>query len=151
MSIPSRIAVDTPFWEYALQSARPCSRISFMTIPPFAVFADDQFLFPGLRVGDDLLHKPDIKLHMIQSFFQQDGPHLHEHFRADRLLVCPIFCFSQHLKGVHVRLPELVIQKALDAEALHSQGVQEILIPYSVLEPEQILISAQQSYRADKG
>lgn len=87
---------------------------------------------------------------MIQSFFQQDGPHLHEHFRADRLLVCPIFCLSQHLKGVHVRLPELVIQKALDAEALHSQGVQEILIPYSVLEPEQILISAQQSYRADK-
>ncbi len=109
-------------------------------VPPFVIFADNQLLFSCLRIGRDLRYKPDIKLNIVQSLFPQDLFHLPMPLALDHYSIRVLRCFRQHFKGIPVRLPELIVQQALDAEALHSQRMQELPVSGCVLKPQQIFI-----------
>ena len=120
-------------------------------IPPFAIFADNQFFLSGLRLGKNLPDKLNVELHIVKPLFPQDLFHLLEHFRPDHVSVRVFRRLRQHFKGVLPGLPELIVQQPLNAEALHSQRMQEFPIPSRILKPQQIFVPAQQSNSAGKG
>ena len=113
----------------------PTLQYRLILSPPIRVFTDNQFLFPGLKIRKNLSNKPNSKLHVIKTFFQQDHPQLLEHFRLDHFPVRVFRCLRQHLKGAFPRLPELVIQQPLNAEALNRHGMQELPVSVRSLKP----------------
>lgn len=103
--------------------------------PPFSIFGDDQFLLSSLRIGENLPNKLNIELHIVKPLFPQDFFHLPEHFRLDHVSARVFCCLRKHFKGVLPRLPELIVQQTINAEALHGQRMQELPVPGHILEP----------------